>query len=187
MAKKSRIYKAAAPIIPLDDETARAMIARLGEIDSSVAAQAEIAQGAITQLKADLKVFVDLRNEEAKLLSAGLHGYFQKHENRLTDNGKRRSVDWPEGRMGYRLSKPSLKYLMDEDAVVDALDARNLDHFIRITVEPNKELMLAALIDKTDADIGDLCEIKQREEFFAAAASISQPDSVDVGAPEYGK
>lgn len=184
-AKSSRrVYKSAASAVVLNTDTeARAMIARLGEIDRAIAHQADIARQEVEQAKATLKAVADNLTTDAKAIHRALKSYFEAHADRLTDGGKRKTVDWPEGRMGHRLSKPKLKLLMEEALVVDFLDARCLDHLLRVDIHVDKAAMLAALADGTD-NVADLAEIDQREEFFAAAAEVETERAVEVDAGE---
>jgi phage host-nuclease inhibitor protein Gam len=181
MAKSTRTYKSAASlIVPQDDEAARNMLARLGEIDRDIAAAAEQVRKQVEKAKAQLKKFSDVRTDEAKTIHRALQSYFEAHQARLLDGSERKSIDWPEGCLGLRLSKPALKLIQEEALVIDALDERNLDEFLRVQISINRKAMIAALLDGTTDLLADLAEIKQREEFFASPSAEQSPSSIEV-------
>jgi phage host-nuclease inhibitor protein Gam len=184
MSKSTRTYKSAAQlIVPQSDDAARVMLARLGEIDADISARKASINAEIEKAKAQYKAYADTRSDEAKTIHLALQSYFEAHAQRLTEDGARKSIDWPEGRMGLRQSKPKLKLLMEDAEIISELDARNLDHYLRTQISLNKEGLIAALLDETDEAITDLVTIEQREEFFATAASLQAEDSVEVARP----
>jgi phage host-nuclease inhibitor protein Gam len=175
-----RVTKSAADMMtPKTDDEARHMLAKLGLIDREIKRVDELATAQIAAARADQKAFTDLRLGEAKLIHLALQNYFTAHETRLTDGGKRRAVQWPEGSMGHRLSKPKVKLLLEEEDVLDELEARGLDHLIRQTQSIAKDVILAA--DPEDiAHLADLLTIDQRKEFFATAAAEPSERSIEV-------
>jgi len=179
--RKPRVTKskAAELIIPQTDDEARRMVARLGDQARRVAEQAELTRQQIESLRGQLKAFSETIDQESALLHKALQVYFEAHAERLTEGGKRRSVDWPEGQLGHRLSKPKVKLLLDEDSVVDLLDARGLDHLLRTRIEIEKPALLAALLN-AEAEVLDLAEVVQREEFFVAPAAADAPPALEV-------
>lgn len=60
----------------------------------------------------------------------------------LTQDGRTKTVALATGRIMWRLRPPSVR-LANVSAVLVALNALNLDRFIRTRFEPNKEAMLA--------------------------------------------
>lgn len=182
MARKPRITKSAADLIlPQNDTEARVMIARLGTAQRRAAAQTELVRAEIEKLKSDLKSFLDVIDGEARLLHKALQAYFTAHAERLTEGGKRRTVDWPEGQMGHRLSKPKVKLLLEEALVIDFLDTRQLDEMLRVKTEIDRNALLAALQDGIP-EVLDLAEIDQREEFFVAPDAPDAPPALEVAA-----
>lgn len=181
MARKPRVTKskAAELIVPQNDDQARAVIARLGDGTRRLAEQAELTRQQIESLRGQLKAFADVIDEEATLQHKALQIYFEAHAERLTDNGRRKTVDWPEGQMGHRLSKPRVKLLQDEELVIDALEARALDIMLRFKVEIDRQELLADLLTEEPL-VSDLAEIVQREEFFVAPAAADAPPALEV-------
>lgn len=181
MARKPRVTKskAAELIVPQTDDQARAIIARLGDGTRRLAEQAELTRQQIESLRGQLKAFADVIDQEAALQHRALQIYFEAHAERLTDSGRRKTVDWPEGQMGHRLSKPKVKLLMDEQLVIDFLEAWNLDHMLRVKVEIDRQALLADLLTEGPL-VSDLAEIVQREEFFVAPAAADAPPALEV-------
>lgn len=190
---KTRIHKATAQmIVPQDDDAARAMIAKLGQIDRNLAEVGELIRARIEGARADFKAITDVANGEAKLIHAALQAYFEANADRLTDGGKRRTVDWPEGRMGHRLSKPKLKLLAEEDSIIDVIDRLGLDGLLRVDVQLEKPAITNILKGGTDfaaehvAVLAALMSIEQREEFFAAAHDVATATTIDHGETNNG-
>ncbi|TXG82041.1 MAG: hypothetical protein E6R12_12565 [Sphingomonadales bacterium] len=181
MARKPRITKskAAELIVPQTDDQARAIIARLGDGARRLAEQAELTRQQIDSLRGQLKAVADVIDGEAALQHKALQIYFEAHAERLTEGGRRKTVDWPEGQMGHRLSKPKVRLLQGEELVIDALEARALDVMLRVKVEVDRQALLADLLSKEPL-VSDLAKIEQREEFFVAPAAADAPPALEV-------
>lgn len=180
---KPRKTKAPAIAVPQSDEAADAVLREYGETLRDVALlQTELDEG-IAQLKADCEGRSKPLQDRLKQLFVSLQAFGAAHRDRLTDNGKTKTVKLGAGEFGWRFDPASVKFAkgLKNDDVVERIRAavdqlvNSSDKaqrvrgalieatFIRTKHEPNKDAMLAR---PEDVELIEGVSIKQGEEQF---------------------
>lgn len=136
--------KAPAIAVPQTDAEADALLKEYGEISNKIAHK----QAEMDELLARAKVACELAakplQERLNVIFEQLQAWAAAHRNRLTEDGKSKSVQMPAGKIGWRMLPPSVRFkkgLKVEDILQAIKDAR-LPRFIRTKEEVNKDRML---------------------------------------------
>ena len=156
--------------VPEDVPAARAALAELGEVDRRLAALRDTHQ---LQLQAYADALdAQLGGEIAELerrsvaITRGLEGFLLARRGDLL--GKRKSVRWPEGRIGYRSGQVAVRFKKaDELLIIERLRAAGLDDLLAVTTRIDKASVAEAADKLPD---GLPMSVKGTERFFAAPA-----------------
>lgn len=81
------------------------------------------------------------RQEEIVRLAEGIFIFAQAHRKELTEDETKKTIDWSTGQIMWRWNPYSVDY-RNKKATIAALKAKELDRFIRIEEEINKEAIL---------------------------------------------
>ncbi len=118
------------------------------------------------------KAMADSEPHQIKLteLVEGLFAFAEAHREKLTDEGKCKTVEVPTGTFGWRMTPPAVS-LRDVEEILKDLKKLKLKRFIRLKQEVNKEAMLK---EPELAQTVKGVKISQREEF------IAKPNELEV-------
>ncbi len=178
MPKKKK-FKLPVIHVPKTLEQATKFLGYLGEEQRSV----DLIQ---TKLNADVeelktKAIQDAEKHQAKInqLMEGLFAFAESHRDQLTENSKRKTIETPKGTFGWRITPPAVS-LRNVKGIIEMLKSLNLEQFIRVKEQVNKEAMLKE--PELACSINGV-SIKQKEEFIVKVAEldieiISQPSKL---------
>lgn len=170
--------------VPQTAQEARALLAEIGALDKAIAGLADQSAQEIAAIKASYDYYIAPLTDTAKEKFLALKSWFEANQDTLPKG--RKSIDWPEGQLGYRLSPPALKVAADqEQAVIDRLDLICRDDLFRIKRSIDKPAMIRALRedDRLNSLLEDRVEIVQAHEFFARPIDLDAERSIKVKAP----
>ncbi|MGC8099949.1 host-nuclease inhibitor Gam family protein [Metapseudomonas otitidis] len=142
MAPKKRLKTTATPDVPQSRDDVVNDIKVIGDI-----------QRQITRLEAEMNDRIGLITEEysapvanlqARLatLQKGVQAWCEAHRLELTNNGKVKTANLVTGEVQWRCRPPSVT-VRGTDMVLQLLEEKGLDRFIRVTSSVNKEAILA--------------------------------------------
>jgi len=169
---KSRAIEA-----PQTVDQADAVLFQYGQTFNTIARlQADLDDG-LAKLKAQYEEHAKPHQERLKTLFEQLAAFGATNRDRLTENGKSKTVQLPAGMIGWRQCPPSVRWakgLKAEDIIV-AIKKAGLKRFIRTKEEPNKERMLEEPSIATK--IPGVIIGSKGEEFFVApiGAELAEP------------
>lgn len=103
--------------------------------------------------------------------------YAEKHRDELTERGKKKTVHFPTGEISWRLTPPSV-LLKNVKEVLELCKKLNLERFIRVKEEVNKE---AILKEPEVAQKIRGVTISQKEEF------VVKPSETEIEIPRVTK
>jgi len=122
----------------------------------------------IEELEAEVMDNVKPHEEKISQLVEGLFAFAESSRDKLTDGGKRKTVEVPTGIFGWRVTPPAVS-LTSIKVVLASLKTLKLDRFIRTKEEPDKEAMLKEPeVAKTVKGVS----ISQREEFVVKPVEL---------------
>ncbi len=169
--------KAPAIAVPQTDAEANRLLKEYGDTFNLVArVQAEIDQ-AVADLKAAFEAKAKPHQDRMNVIFEQLQAWSAAHRDRLTDDGKSKTVTMPAGAIGWRNRPPSVRWKKGFKAedILAAIKEAGLRRFIRTKEEPNKERML----DEPDVavTIDGVIIGSAGEEFYVApfGAELAEP------------
>lgn len=144
-------------------------------------------QRTITKIESDLNTKVDKLKTgavadaqphqlEISRLVEGLFAYAEVHRDKLTDGGKRKTVEVPTGTFGWRITPPKVN-LRGVKSILETLHSLELTRFIRAKEEVDKEAMLKE--PKVAKGVKGV-SITQHEEFIAKPSELKLEIAVNV-------
>lgn len=163
--------------VPQTDAAADALLKEYGETYNILANLDTGMNDALAKVKATFEEQAAPYQERLKTIFMQLTSWGAAHRDRLTENGKTKTVKLPAGEVGWRNLPPSVRWKkgFKVEEIVEAIKAAGMRRFLRHKEEPNKERMLeepeaAALIDGVIIGSGG-------ENFFVApfGADLAQP------------
>jgi phage host-nuclease inhibitor protein Gam len=169
--------KAPAIAVPQSDGAANALLQEYGETSGVVARMEADLNDALAKVKAHYETLAQPHEERLKVIFESLSAFGAAHRDRLTGNGKSKTVLLAAGEFGWRKNPPSVKWArgMTVEKIIENIKAAGMRRFIRLKEEPNKDRMLdepdaAKMIEGVRIDPG-------AEAFFVApfGAEISEP------------
>lgn len=170
MAKKTRIKVpvASMPKVPKDLKEAADILLEISKEKRAIEEIQSKLNETADQLK--LKASRDAETHQDKIfqLMSGLFAFAEANHDKLTEEGKRKTVETMNGNFGWRTTPPAVNISNTEKAI-KSLESLGLDHFIRIKKEVNKEEILKNP-EKAEKIKG--ISITQREEFFVKPTEI---------------
>lgn len=101
-------------------------------------------------------------------LLEGLYIFASANRQKLTDDGKKKTVELPGGSFSWRLTPPAVA-LKDIKQVIADIKSLGLDRFLRVKEEVDKEAMLK------EQDVATTIKgvsIKQREDFIVRPSEL---------------
>ena len=175
MAKKTRIKKSVIPV-PKDLDEAINFLSIIAEEQRKIDAKKMEMNSGIDRLKEQAIAEIKPREEKIEQLFDGLFSFAEANRDKLTEDGKKKTVAVPTGSFGWRMTPPSVSISKAEE-VVKRLKSLKLERFIRIKEEVDKEAMLKEQeMAKTVSGV----TISQHEEFFAKPAEVELEISEEV-------
>jgi phage host-nuclease inhibitor protein Gam len=144
MGKSAAKTRTSALEVPQTDEAANALLAEYGEGYNAVARIDAGMNDALARVKASFEEQSKPLQERLKAIEAQLSGWAAAHRDRLTENGRTKTVKLAAGEIGWRALPPSVRWIkgMKAEDVVSAIIAAGMKRFLRVKYEPNKERML---------------------------------------------
>lgn len=106
---------------------------------------------------------IDAEEKTTEELVKALYVYARDHRDKLTEGGKFKTVPFPTGTIGWRLSRVSVVLKDKVEEIIKRCKEAKLRQFIRIKEEIDKDAMLR---EKEKAVKIEGVTIKQRENFF---------------------
>jgi len=166
MARKS-IKRQVIPV-PHDLDEAAEFLRQIGGEQRNIDTIRSTLNAEVDGLKARAMANVKPHQEKISRLVEGLYVYAESHRQELTDGGKRKTVEVPTGIFRWRITPPAVS-LRNVKSILESLKSLELDRFIRIREEVNKEAMLK------EPDIAQAIQgvsVSQREEFIVKPAEL---------------
>ncbi|MGH6887962.1 MAG: host-nuclease inhibitor Gam family protein [Rhizomicrobium sp.] len=165
--------KTAAIDVPQSDEAANALLAQYGETYNAIAKLQADLDDALAKVKGLFETQSAPLQEKLKIAFLQLTSWGAAHRDRLTENGKSKTVLLPAGQIGWRHRPPSVRWVkgMKAEDIVVAIKNAGLRRFLRIKEEPNKERMLEE--PDVAATVKGVVIGSAGEDFFVAAVGMA--------------
>lgn len=143
MAKLKEFKGPPAAPAPGNDLQAELAVAEIGRRRREIARMIADSNDAVARLAQATGAAVGPLKRDLDALEEALRLYCERNRARLTDDGKRKTIEFATGRASWR-ARPAKVTLRKVAAVVEALKRgpRRLRKFLRTTVEVDKEAML---------------------------------------------
>lgn len=169
MSKKIGIKRTVTPVPQNLDEAAK-FLRSIGQEQRKIDGIQSTLNEKIDALQSKLMDDVKPHEEKISQLVEGLFAFAESNRDKLTDGGKRKSVELPTGLFGWRMTPPAVS-LRDVKSVLTSLKSLGLKRFIRTTIkkEVNKEAMLK---EPELAITVKGISISQREEFIVKPTEL---------------
>ncbi|MBU3918660.1 host-nuclease inhibitor Gam family protein [Patescibacteria group bacterium] len=140
MVKKKSIKREALPV-PQTEKDAAEILGQIGYKEREIQRINTGINDDIERVKAMANDKLNPIQEQRDQLVDALFAFAQSHRDELTENGKTKTVKWPTGKISWRMTPPKVN-LRDTEAILMRLKELNIERFIRIKEEIDKELML---------------------------------------------
>lgn len=147
--------------VPATKEELNEFLRKLSECHQKIQKIQLEANRKINAIKAEASEQINPLQKEVDSLFEGIFIFAQAHQNELTNNGKNKTVNFPNGTIFWRRNPPSV-FLRNVKEIINFCKERGLPQFIRVREEVNKEAMLA---DPETASKIKGVKIVQKEEF----------------------
>lgn len=178
-ARMKKAERAPALDVPQSDDEANALLLEYGECFNEAARIEAAMNDELSALK--VRFEQDAAPHQARMMQIydALNAFGGAHRKRLTDDGKRKTVQLPAGEMGWRWNPASVRLKRGRKAeeVVETIRAkgRAFAKFLRISLELNKEAMLDD--PETACQIDGITIGRNGEKFFVApfGAKLAEP------------
>ncbi len=105
-----------------------------------------------------------------------LYTYAEGDRSTLTEGGVRKTIEFPAGKFGWRMSPPAVS-IRNKEKVLEILKGLGLERFIRIVEEPDKEAMLK---ERDVAETVRGVKFVQEELFFVKPTDVAAEIHFDV-------
>ncbi len=158
--------------VPQSDQEADDLIARIAELDVE-------RDGVLAKLNADTALLkknaeesISHKTAEISRLAKGLNIYFKANQERLTEDGKRRSHRFARGDIGLRMGRASVKLVNTKRIILHCLRKPMLRRiFLRIKFEVNKQAILAH--QDLASNIKGIKLVEPQDYFFVRPLSLN--------------
>ena len=178
MGKKKMIKKMAVSVPGSIEETSK-KLGRIGVLQRQIGRVNAALDNSVAKLTQRAAERINPRQQEVEELAEGIFIFAQAHRQELTEEEKKKTVVWPTGEISWRWNPSSVNY-RDKKATIAALKAAELERFIRIEEEVDKE----AILQEKDA-VKDIKEITiVHKEMFVikpAKTEIEIPKEIKLG------
>jgi phage host-nuclease inhibitor protein Gam len=130
--------------VPQTDAAANALLQEYGEHFNTLAKLEGGMNDALAKVKATFEELSAPHQERMKIIFLQLTSWGAAHRDRLTENGKSKTVQLPAGQVGWRLRPPSVRWVkgMKVEDIIAAIKNAGMRRFLRVKEEPNKDRML---------------------------------------------
>jgi phage host-nuclease inhibitor protein Gam len=169
--------KAPTIVVPQSDDAADALLKEYGATVTLLEVIEARLDSALAGVKMHYEGEAKPHQERLKTMFKQLFAWGAAHRDRLTDQGKSKTVKLPAGAIGWRNRPPSVKWKkgFKVEDIVQAIKDAGMRRFLRLTSAPNKERML----EEPDAAamIKGVVIGSAGEEFFVApfGADLAEP------------
>lgn len=136
MAKEERIKCTVSPVPQTLNEAAD-FLRQIGEKQQAIRVIESTLDAEVKRLQAQATTEVGPHQERIDELFAGLFAFAQSNRDKLTKDGKRKTIPVATGKFGWRMTPLSVS-IDNPDEVVAELKRRNLKDLIRVVEEPDK-------------------------------------------------
>lgn len=136
MGKEGRIKRPVSPVPQTLNEAAD-FLGQIGEQQQAIRVLESGLNTAVKILQTQTKNQARPHQEKIDELFRGLFAFAQAHRDKLTQEGKRKTIPVATGKFGWRMT-PLAVSIDDPDAVVKELERRDLNDLIRVIEEPDK-------------------------------------------------
>ncbi|EJZ5971007.1 host-nuclease inhibitor Gam family protein [Salmonella enterica] len=140
-AKTKRIKSAAAVYVPQNKEDVIGDIKKIGDLQRELEREQTIMNDAIGAITEKHAPGIEALKRDIDTLSQGIQGWCEAHRDELTQNGKTKTASLITGKVEWRNRPPSVG-IRGAETVLETLRRLNLDRFIRIKEEVNKDAIL---------------------------------------------
>ncbi|EDR7890436.1 host-nuclease inhibitor protein Gam [Salmonella enterica subsp. enterica] len=140
-AKTKRIKSAAAVYVPQNKEDVIGDIKKIGDLQRELEREQTIMNDAIGAITEKHAPGIEALKRDIDTLSQGIQGWCEAHRDELTQNGKTKTASLITGKVEWRNRPPSVG-IRGVETVLETLHRLNLDRFIRIKEEVNKNAIL---------------------------------------------
>ncbi len=161
MAERKNKMTREAVKVPKTKEELNEFLRKLSECHQKIQRIQLEANRKINNIRAEASEQINPLQKEVDSLFEGIFIFAQAHQNELTNNGKNKTVNFPNGTIFWRKNPPSV-FLRNVKEVINFCKEKNLLQFLRVKAEVNKEAMLA---DPETASKIKGVKIVQKEEF----------------------
>lgn len=143
MAKKPIRHKTAAAVapVPQDRDQVTAAIREIGELQRQIVRTSTEMNDELAAVKERYEAQAQPLQARIDALTQGLQIWAEANRDRITQNGKTKTVAFPSGELNWRTRPPSVR-VTGAEAVLDILRRMGLGRFIRSKEEVNKEAIL---------------------------------------------
>lgn len=175
MVKKKSV-KRSAIVVPKSSQELADFIRQIGEHRRILGQIEAKLNDKIEKTKANAVADSEPHQAAIDLLVEGVYVYAEGHRDELTEDGKKKTVTLPTGKIGWRMTPPAV-FLKGVKEVIKRCKDLGLERFIRIKEEIDKEAMLKE--PGVSNNIRGV-SIAQREEFVVEPSEVSVEISRDT-------
>lgn len=177
--KKESIKQEVVPI-PGSVKEAVEFLGKIGNFQRQIARIDNVYNNSVEKLRKRATEKTIPRQEEINRLFEGLFIFGQAHREELTEEEKKKTIQWPTGQIGWKLNPPSVS-IKGEKNVIAVCKNLGLTEFIRTKEEVNREEMLKQ--PEVAKNIPGVT-IEKKENFFAKPAKLQIEISKAVKLPK---
>lgn len=175
MAEKKSV-KRTAVAVPSSDREVAEFIQAIGVHQRTIDQIQTGMNDQIERIKKGALARTSGQQEAIDQLFEGIFIFAQGHRDKLTENGKKKTVRFPTGEVLWRMTPPAVS-LKGVEEVIKLCQARRLTRFIRVKKEIDKEAMLKE--PKVAEKIPGVT-IRQKEEFVVKPSEVEIEISKDT-------
>lgn len=127
--------------VPQNRDEMTAVIMEIGETRRQIARVEADMNDELAAIKAKHEERADPLRDKLSNLETAAQMYAEANRDQLTNMGKLKTVEFPSGKVAWRLKPPSIRFRAVKD-VVAQMQSLQLGRFLREKIEPDKEAML---------------------------------------------
>ncbi|EBP4179775.1 host-nuclease inhibitor protein Gam [Salmonella enterica subsp. diarizonae] len=143
MAKKVTKLKGTAETAPQTRDEVSRDIRKLGDEQREAIRLEAAMNDEIAEITERYTPQIEAHKKCIKALFKGISDWCKTNRDELTNGGKTKTANLTTGNVSWRLGTPSCSVSRDVEGVIEMLRRMQLDRFIRVKEEVNKEAVLA--------------------------------------------
>lgn len=168
---KEKIVRQAVVSPPTSREEAAVYIRRIGEHKRKAMAQRTAMEEKLEKIRQKVIPKIDAEERAVEELVKALYKYASENREELTKGGKLKTVPFPTGSIGWKLSRASIVFKGKVEEIIKRCKEAQFEEFIRVKKEIDKNAMLK---EKGKALTIEGVTIEQKERFIVEPGSLEK-------------